>query len=80
MREIARGVFLEDIMFGKDELQKSEILSVIELAYKATAEELVSHFNGYLELRMFVVGYNVTAADVVLYSFLADHFVSLSDF
>ena len=51
-------------------------MSFIEVALRKSAEELVKLLNEHLELRMFVVGHTVTAADVVLIAHILDYFVT----
>ena len=41
-----------------------------------TPAELVEFLNPYLESRMFVVGHNITAADVTLLAHIIEHFVT----
>jgi len=81
MSEIAKAVYLEEVMMGKkNSIERLEILSFIEMAHKTEPAELVSHLNQHLEMRMFVVGHSVTAADVTLLAFLAEHFNHLQDY
>lgn len=41
-------------------------MSMIELAIREKPEELLKFLNDYLEMRMFVVGHSITAADIVM--------------
>lgn len=57
MQEISKSAYLEEIMFGKKgSKERSEIESYIELAQRLTVEELTSHVNKHLAMRMFLVG------------------------
>jgi hypothetical protein len=78
MQEIARSVYLEEVLLGKlDSPQRFEILSFIELAIRKSPEELAQLLNAHLELRMFIVGHSITAADILTLAHIADYFVSL---
>lgn len=81
LQEISRGAYLEDIMFGKkDSKERYEIESFIELACRMDTEELVDHINKHLAMRMFIVGSNITAADIIVHLNVAGHFKELIDF
>mmetsp|Transcript_14930 Transcript_14930/g.10837 ORF Transcript_14930/g.10837 Transcript_14930/m.10837 type:complete len:170 (+) Transcript_14930:14-523(+) len=81
MSAIAKAAYLEEVLVGKpNSIERSEILSFVEMAHKASAEELISHLNTHLEMRMFVVGHSITAADITLLAFLVEHFSKLSDY
>ena len=43
-------------------------------------EELVQHINKHLAMRMFIVGQNITAADIIVHFNVAGHFKDLIDF
>jgi glutathione S-transferase len=80
MEEIAKAVYLIDILFGKkDSKDRAEVENFIELANRSTVEELIAHLNKHLEMRMFLVGMNITAADVVIHLRIAHHFRNLKD-
>jgi hypothetical protein len=51
-------------------------MSFIELAQRLAPAELITLLNKHLELRMYVVGHNITAADVTLLVHLIEHFVN----
>jgi len=81
MLEIAKAVYLDDILFGKkDSKERSEVESFIELAHRLTVDELIAHINEHLAPRMFLVGQNITAADIVVHLRIAAKFRSLMDF
>lgn len=68
-------------MFGKkDSKERYEIESFIELACRLDTEELVEHINKHLAMRMFIVGQNITAADIIVHLNVAEHFKELIDF
>ena len=80
MQEISRVTSLEDIMFGKKgSKDRSEIESFIELAQRLTPDDLTTHINKHLTMRMFLVGQNITAADIIVHLYLADHFKEMLD-
>lgn len=80
MEEIAQAVYLIDILFGKkDSKERAEIESFVELANKSSVQDLVNHINKHLEMRMFLVGMNITAADIVVHLRVAQHFKGLKD-
>jgi hypothetical protein len=57
MQELAKAVYLEDVLFGKkDSKERAEIESFIELVTRMKVDELVAHVNGHLATRMFLVG------------------------
>jgi len=79
MQEIARAVYLEDVLLGKlDSTQRTEILSFVELAIRKSPEELAQLLNAHLELRMFIVGHSITGADIMTLAHIADYFVRIS--
>lgn len=81
MQEIARAVYLEDVLFGKfDSAQRFEILSLSEVSIRLEAEELAKFLNSHLESRMFLVGHSITAADILAHAHLAEYFFGLGDF
>eukprot|EP00347_Sterkiella_histriomuscorum_P004914 403358596 len=81
MLEIARSVYLEEVIFGKpDSTTRLEILSMIELATRMSPEDLIKHLNSHLELRMFLVGHSITAADITTLAHIIEHFNSISDY
>jgi glutathione S-transferase len=81
LREISRSVYLEDVLFGKkDSRERFEIGSFIELALRMEAEELTKHINKHLAMRMFIIGQNITAADIVVHLNVAGHYRDLIDF
>ena len=72
MLEIARACYLEDILFAKAEaVERNEIGQYIEMVGRLEARELLDHVNTQMAQRMFLVGDNITAADVVVFSALA---------
>lgn len=79
MQELARSVYLQDVLFGKkDTKQRAEINGFIETANKTAVKDLVDHLNKHLEMRMFLVGQNITCADIVVHLRVAAHFRDLS--
>jgi aminoacyl tRNA synthase complex-interacting multifunctional protein 1 len=81
MLEIAKAVYLDEVLFGKkDSKERSEVESFIELAMRLSIEEMVAHINEHLATRMFLVGHNITAADIVVHLRIGSHFRNLMDF
>ena len=81
MRELAKAVYLEDVLLGKsNSKERFEIESMVELADRLTIEELVNHVNTHLQSRMFMVGQCITAADIAVHLRIAAHFRGLMDF
>lgn len=67
-------------MFGKKaSKERSEIESFIELAQRLSEDELTGHINKHLTMRMFLVGQNITAADIIVHLYLAEHFKEMLD-
>jgi len=79
-RHIAEATRLEAIFLGKSELDNNQILSYFELACNLSSEELAEVLNNDLKLRMFLVNFNITAADIFLYAHLVHHVKGLQDF
>lgn len=81
MLEISRAAYLEDVLFGSSKgKERAEILSFIELAQGMSGEELAKFINTHLTMKMFLVGTNVTAADIITCLFVAPYFKELLDF
>jgi glutathione S-transferase len=81
MQEIAKAVYLEDVLFGKfDSAQRVEILSFTEVAIRSEPEELAKLLNQHLETRMFLVGHSITAADIMSLAHIVEYFAGLSDY
>ena len=77
MLEIARGCYLENVLFGKpDSLERVEIGQFIESVGRLQGNELAKYINEHMATRMFVVSENITAADVVVFAALAPYFSS----
>ena len=73
-------MYLLDILFGKkDTKERAEIENFIELASRTSAQELTIHINQHMETRMFLVGMNITAADIVTHLRVAQHFRAMKD-
>lgn len=49
------------------------------MASRLSASELVNFLNTHMAQRMFLVGFSVTAADVMVLAHILEHFKSLSD-
>jgi len=78
MLEIARACYLEDILFGKaNAVERNEIGQYIEMVGRLSARELTDHVNTQMAMRMFLVGDNISAADIVVFSALAPLFSGL---
>ena len=72
---------MDDVLFGKkDSKERYEITSFIELAQRLAADELIAHINKHLTMKMFLVGQNITAADIITALYCADYFKELMDF
>jgi glutathione S-transferase len=81
MMELSRVAYLEEILFGKkDSKERLEIVSFIELAQRTEVEQLIAHVNKHLAMRMFLVGQSITAADIIVQLYIAEHFKELMDF
>ncbi|CDW72012.1 aminoacyl-trna synthetase cofactor [Stylonychia lemnae] len=80
MLEIARSVYLEEVLFGKpDSLTRLEILSFIELSIRLSPSDLATMINDHLSMKMFLVGHSITTADIVALAHLLHHFNELAD-
>ena len=62
-KHIAEAGNFEAIFLGKTEVQTNQILSYFELISGLKEEELAELLNNDLKLRMYLVGFNITAAD-----------------
>ena len=75
MLEIAKACYLDEVLFAKDDsTQRYEISQFIEMIGRLDANELFQHVNQHMATRMFLVGDNITAADIVIFSALAPNF------
>lgn len=75
MLEIAKQCYLEDVLFSKsDSVTRNEIGQFIEMVERLSARELADHVNTHMATRMFLVGENITAADVAVFAALAPLF------
>jgi methionine--tRNA ligase beta chain len=79
-RHIAELTKFEKIFFGRTELENQQVLSYFELVKSLDTEELAELLNNDLKLRMFLVSYNITAADILAFSHLAEYVGELKDF
>ena len=81
MMELAKAAYLDEVLFstvkGKE---RFEVLSFIELALRLDGDAMCEHLNTHLQMKMFLVGTNITAADIVVFLTLAEHFSQLMDF
>ena len=81
MLEISRAAYLEEVLFGGSKSkERPEILSFIELAQGMSGEDLAKHVNNHLTMKMFLVGTNVTAADIITCLYVAPYFKDLIDY
>ena len=81
MHELTKSVYLQEILFGKkDSKERSEIESMIESANRMTVQELIDFLNKHLEMKMFLVGHSISAADIVVHLKVASHFKELLGF
>jgi len=81
MIEVAKAVYLDEVLFGSaDSKDRFEITSFIELASRMPTENLVEHINRHLAMKMFLVGQNITAADIITHLHVAEYFRDLMDF
>lgn len=81
MIEIAQAAYLQEVLFGKNNSkERAEILSFIEVAQGMTGEELTQFINKHLAMKMFLVGTNVSAADIITCLYVAPYFKELMDF
>lgn len=81
MMEISKAAYLDEILFGKkDSKDRAEIVSFIEQTTRMEAEELVNFINKHLAMRMFMIGQNITAADILVHLHVAHYFKELLDF
>ena len=82
MTELAKATYLDEILFGKQgSKERHEIISFIELTLGfQSEEELVEYLNKHLATRIFLVGQNISSADIIAYLFVAGYFKDLMDF
>jgi aminoacyl tRNA synthase complex-interacting multifunctional protein 1 len=79
-RHIAELTRFEKIFLGKNDLDNHQILSYFELINSLTTEELADLLDNDLKLRMFLVTYNITAADIYAYAHIVHRLQGLQDF
>lgn len=81
MIQIAKAAYLDEVLFSApSSKERFEILSFVELAQSLPADELCERVNKHLAMRMFLVGMNITAADIIVHFYLAEYFRDLEDF
>ena len=51
-----------------------------EVSIRLEPEELAKFLNSHLEMRMFLSGHAITAADIIAHAHLAEYFVGLPDY
>lgn len=78
-RHIAEATRFEKIFLGKNEADNNKILSYFELITTLETQELCELINTELKLRMFLVSFNITAADIFAYAHVVRHVQALSD-
>lgn len=66
-------------MGKKDSKERLEIESFIEMTSRSSVTELVGYLNKHMEMKMFLVGQNITAADVVVHLYIASEFRGYTD-
>jgi aminoacyl tRNA synthase complex-interacting multifunctional protein 1 len=79
-RHLAEATRFEKIFLGRDDAQNNQILSYFELVNQLEASDIAELINNDLTLRMFLVGYNITAADIFTYAHVVEHVQGLKDF
>ncbi len=79
MQDIAAACYLDEVIFGKKD-QRLEISTFIEKSQRLTAAELTELVNTHIgQTRIFLSGFSVTAADIVVFAHIAQHFSALKD-
>lgn len=79
-KHIAQLTRFESIFLGRTDLENQQVLSYFELIGSLSVEELGSLLNNDLQLRMFLVTYNITAADIFAYAHLVNFVGEMQDF
>lgn len=79
-RHIAEAAKFEAIFLGKTEVQTNQILSYFELIVGLKEEELAELLNNDLKMRMYLVGFNITAADIFAYAHIVHFVQKMQDF
>jgi len=80
MHELAKGVYLQDVLLAKkDTKERAEIEGFVEMTSRVTPKQLIEHLNKHLETKMFLVGQNITAADIVAHLYIAKEFQAFID-
>ena len=77
---IAEATRFEKIFLGKNETENNQILSYFELVSNLEAAELAELVGKDLPLRNFLVGYNITAADIIAFAHVNEYVRGLQDF
>ena len=81
MQDLAQSVYLRDVLFGKkDSQERFEITSFIEMTDRMGVEEFVGYINTHLEMKMFLIGQSISAADIVVHLKMAAHVRDLKDY
>ena len=80
MHELAKSVYLQDVLLHKkDTKERAEIEGFVEMTSRVSPSQMIEHLNKHLEMKMFLVGQGITAADVVVHLYIVSEFKQLSD-
>lgn len=80
LQQIAKLTYLQNILFGATAEEALQIVSWVQLAEHSSTEELLEILGKHLELRTFLVGRHVTAADLIVVMPVLQHLSVISDF
>jgi len=79
-REISKACYLEEIMMCKaDTQERDEVSMFVEMAVSLSAEDLSAEVNKHMGMRMFLVGKQVSFADIIVFASLSAHWHFMDD-
>jgi len=71
---------LEEIMMCKaDTQERDEVSMFVEMAVSLSAEDLSAEVNKHMGMRMFLVGKQVSFADIIVFASLSAHWHFMDD-
>ena len=79
-REVSKACYLEEIMVRKvDSQERDEVSMFCEMAMGQSEADLSTAVDKHMGMRMFLVGKQVSFADIIVFASLASHWSKMDD-
>lgn len=79
--EISRACYLEDVLMGKKNSDdRTSVSHWYETVMRLSVADMMTLLNTHMATRMFLVGTNVSAADIFVFAHICEHFATLKSF